>query len=319
MKKYRFFDRANDYLLNKDLAVELHSNLMLEKTLRMFHYDGLPKTIPFSQLERILQTTGNVLIAKVNGELYALEGTLGGELDQYNRPTLYVVSNVWLKWFHEYGINGNDTGDNVLGKNDFFNMGLLPIFSKFGSLLTENYITFRTLTISMRSILNMSAGDEQTKAGAKEYLAQLENGKIGVIGENSFFDGVKVHNGVNNNNYLTQFIELNQYLKSCELQEIGINSNFNMKREYIGESETGLNTDVLRPFIDGMLELRKDMCERCNALFGTNISVDLASVWKIRKEKDFSQLEDGELETEHDRVKASFGEDVPKKEGEKNE
>lgn len=293
-KKYRFFQKTNNYILDKDKSVELHSNLMLEKTLRMFKYTGLPETIPFSQLERILQTTGNVVIAKVNDKLYALEGTLGGELDMYNRPTTYLVSNVWLNWYHEYGINGNDSGDNVLGKNDFFNMGLLPIFYKFGSLLTENYITFRTLTISMRSILNLSAGDENTKVAGENYLASLENGKVGVIAENAFFDGIKVHPVATNNNYLTQFIELNQYLRSSELQEIGINSNFNMKREYVGESENHLNTDVLRPFVDGMLECRKEMVEKINAMFGTSISVDFDSVWKIRKEDDFSQLKEGE-------------------------
>lgn len=313
MKKYRYYNSANDYLMDKNLAIDLHMNLMIEKSLRMFHYKGLPPTIPFSQLEKILQTTGNCVIAKVNGKLYALEGTLGGELDEYNRPTLYVVSNVWLNHYHEYGINGNDSGDNVFCKNDFYNMGLLPIYKKFGALLTENYITFRTLTISMRSILNLSAGDDRTAQGAKDYLNKLENGEIGVIAENQFFDGVKVHNGINNNNYLTQFIELNQYLKSSELQEIGINSNFNMKREYIGSSENELNTDILRPLIDGMLELRRDFCEKCNSLFGTDISVDLASVWKMRKAKDFSQLKEPSKDSDPpNSVEPSKDSDPPK-------
>lgn len=290
MKKYRYYNSASDYLTDKNVAIDLHMKLALEKTLRMFHYEGLPDTIPFSQLENLLQTTGNCVIAKVNGKLYALGGTLGGELDEYNRPTLFVVSNTWLNHFHEYGINGNDSGDNVFCKNDFYNMGLMPIFKKFGTLLVENYITFKVLTISMRSILNISAGDSRTAEGAREYLNKLENGELGVIAENALFDGVKVHGNANNNNYLTQFIELNQYLKSSELQEIGINSNFNMKREYVGSSENELNTDILRPFVDGMLEVRKQFCNRCNSLFGTNISVDLASVWKIRKDGDFSQL-----------------------------
>ena len=286
MKKFRYYDESNDYLMNKDKAIDLHVNLMLEKTLRMFHYENLPKTIPFSQLEKILQTTGNCVIAKVNNNLYALNGYLSGELDEYLRPTKYIVNNVWLNHFYEYGINGNDTKDNVYCKNDFFDMGMLPIFKKFGTLLTENYITFRTLTISMRSVLNLSAGDDRTANGAKEYLNKLANGELGVIAENQFFDGVKVHSTPNTNNYLTQFIELNQYLKSSELQEIGINSNFNMKREYVGSSENELNTDILRPFVDGMLHFRKDFCERCNNLFGTNITVDFSSVWKDRQVKE---------------------------------
>lgn len=286
MKKYRYYDESTDYLMNKDKSINLHMNLMLEKTLRMFEYKGLPETIPFSQLEKILQTTGSCIIAKVNDKLYALDGNLAGELDEYNRPTLYVVSNTWLNHYHEYGINGNDSKDNIFCKNDFFNMGLLPIFKKYGTLLTENYITFRTLTISMRSILNISAGDDRTAQGAKEYLNKVENGELGVIAENQFFDGVKVHSTPNTNNYLTQFIELNQYLKSSELQEIGINSNFNMKREYVGSSENELNTDILRPFVEGMLFFRKKFCEECNNLFNTNIEVDFSGLWKDRQTKE---------------------------------
>lgn len=295
MKKYKFYDKSTDYVMNKDRAIDLHCRLLLSKTNNMFHYDGLPDTIPFEQLERILQMNGNALIAKINGKLYALEGTCGGEFDEYLRPTLYVVSNVWLNWYHEYGINSNNKGDCVYCKNDLFDMGLLPIFKKFGSLLTENYITFRLLTISMRSILNISAPDDKTAMSAKEYLNQLENGKIGVIGENAFFDGVKLHNGSINNNYLSQFIELNQYLRATELQEIGVNANFNMKREYIGQDENSLNDDILRPFVDSMLEMRQKFVNEVNKTFGTNISVEFSSIWKTLKMEDEKEQNNTEI------------------------
>lgn len=295
MKKYKFYDKTKDYVMNKDVAIDLHCRLLLAKTNNMFHYEGLPETIPAIQLEKILQTNGNCLIAKVGGNLYALQGTLGGEFDEYERPTLYVVSNVWLNWFKEYGINANNKGDCVYCKNDLFDMGLLPIFKKFGSLLTENFITFRMLTISMRSILNISAPDDKTAHSAEEYLNQLENGKIGVIGENAFFDGVKLHNGSVNNNYISQFIELNQYLRATELQEIGVNANFNMKREYIGQDENSLNDDILRPFVDSMLDMRKAFCKECNETFGTNISVDFSSIWKTLKLEDEKEQNNTEI------------------------
>lgn len=292
MKKYRLFDRDSDFVLDKNLAIRTHLEIMLAKSSKMFTYSGLPDSIPSSQLERMLQTFGSAIICKVNGKLYALQGTLGGEKDEYQRPTQYIVSNTWLNHYHEYGINGNDSGDNVLCKNDLFCMGLVPIYKKYGSLITENFITFRTLLISMRSILNMSASDDKTALSAKEYINKLENGDIGVIAENAFFDGVKTHNiGATSNSYITQFIELMQYLKASEMQEIGVNANYNMKREYIGMDENALNDDILRPFVDNMLDCRMEMCDRCNKLFGTDVKVKFSSIWEttnLENEKEKS-------------------------------
>ena len=300
MKKFNYYDKSLDYVNDKNVSLDLHIKLMLSKTNRMFEYKGLPKTIPSTSLEHILQSKGSCVIAKVNGNLYALWGGYGGEVDEYGRYTQYIVSNPWLNYNHVYGINGNDSGDNVECKNDLFSMGLVPIFKKFGTLITENYITFKVLSISLRSILNMSASDDKTAISAREYLNQLENGKIGVIAENAFFDGVKTHNISNvGNNTITQFIELTQYLKANELQEIGINSSYNMKREYVGAEENLLNDDILRPFIDSMLEYRKQFCSKCNEIFGTNITVDFGSVWKTNaleneKEKDsYNKLIEG--------------------------
>lgn len=292
MKRYKLFNRNSDFVLDKNLSIITHLESMLAKSNKMFQYSGLPESIPSSQLERILQTFGSAIICKVNGKLYALQGTLGGEKDEYQRPTQYIVSNTWLNHFHEYGINGNDSGDNVLCKNDLFCIGLVPIYKKYGSLITENFITFRTLLISMRSILNMSASDDKTALSANEYLNKLENGDIGVIAENAFFDGVKTHNnGAISNSYISQFIELMQYLKASEMQEIGVNANYNMKREYIGMDENALNDDILRPFVDNMLDCRLEMCDKCNKLFGTDIKVNFSSIWEttnLENEKEKS-------------------------------
>lgn len=61
----------------------------------------------------------------------------------------------------------------------------------------------------------------------------------------------------NNGSYLTQFIELHQYLTGTFYNEVGLNANFNMKREAIGDGESSLNEDSLLPLCELMLETRK--------------------------------------------------------------
>jgi len=78
---------------------------------------------------------------------------------------------------------------------------------------------------------------------------------------------------------LTQFIELHQYLVGSFYNEVGLNANYNMKREALSESETGLNDDSLMPLCEDMLRCRQEDFDRVNAMFGTSIQVDLDSSW----------------------------------------
>ena len=83
----------------------------------------------------------------------------------------------------------------------------------------------------------------------------------------------------NNGSYLTQFIELHQYLKGSFYNEIGLNANFNMKREALGDGESSLNEDSLLPLCDEMLRCRQEDIKKVNEMFGTDITVEFDSSW----------------------------------------
>ena len=86
-------------------------------------------------------------------------------------------------------------------------------------------------------------------------------------------------------NDLKDVIETYQYLKGSWYNELGLNANYNMKRESINESESDMNEDALLPLIDDMLKSREIAVEQINKMFGTDIKVELSSSWKkIRDE-----------------------------------
>ena len=89
---YRGISPTYDYL-DKEKNVNYAIMQFLNKTLSMFQYDNLPETIPSEELEKLLQIHGYAIIAKVNDELYAFSGGLGGEPDVYYRPTIATVTN----------------------------------------------------------------------------------------------------------------------------------------------------------------------------------------------------------------------------------
>lgn len=281
------YKRFQSYIKDKDTAVNHYIDNYLTKTQSMFVYENLPVTIPQGELEHLLQTNGNCFVAMVDGNLYALYGSTGGDPDVYNRPTQYIVANPALKLNKVYEIGK----DGVLFKNDYYMNGLLPLIGKFAVLLTDSNITLNTATILSRITMLISASDDKTKQSADAFMQKILDGDFSVIGESAFFNGVKLQNTqASNSQQLTQFVEVIQYYKANLLNELGLNANYNMKRERLNRSEVSMNIDVLLPFVDNMLYERQQAVEAINAMFGTEITVDLSSSWKTTHEQN-DQLE----------------------------
>lgn len=285
-KYYSRFIRADTAVKDKDKAITNFVKYWVNRCNSMFKYTGLPDSIPQFNLELYLLTQGHCFITDINGVLYALSGNFGGEYNAYFEPTLYTVSNPALNITKNYNIDS----DGVICKSDSMCIGLLPLLEKYGTMLTELDISIRSATINTRLQTIISAPDDKTKASAELYLKRLLDGDISVIGENSFFDGVKVHNTTTTGSYINQLIELNQYLKASLYNELGLNANYNMKREYIGNQESALNDDVLLPLCDDMLKNRKNFCEKVNEKYGTKISVEYDSSWKVNDTEQEKQI-----------------------------
>lgn len=289
---------------------------MLDRSLLMFEYHGLPDSIPAIELERLLQSNGFAGVTEVQGELYAFYGGLGGEQDVYGRPTTMVISNPALNYNETLTIDE----DVILMRNDSMMLGLIPTFAKYCSLLNENEITMALASISQRVNNLISVADDNTASSADKYLKQLEDGKLGYIFESKLFDSLQT-NPMNSagGGSISDLIELQQYLKASMYNEIGLNANYNMKRERLNSAEVEMNSDNLYPLVDNMLEHRRIALEQINEKYGTEISVEFNSSWDYRinqgediddeyleqadnqgngEDMDFSQLLDNPTETE---------------------
>lgn len=276
------FARKNLY--EKDLYLNNYIDDMLTKCNQMFVYTGLPDTVPKRILEKYLTENGDCIFTKHNDKFVILIGSAGGELNEYYEPTRYIVSNPYLKLTKEYTINSGDADDCVLMRNDCKSRGLLPLLSKNAVLCNDCEISINMLTNNLRTQYLISAGDNKTKENADIFIKKLIDGDFSCIAENTFLDGVKVHNVVTNASYIKDFLELNQYLKATAYNEIGLDANYNMKRERLTAGEVELNTSILIPLADDMLEQRRIAIDAINKMYGLNIKVDLSSVWKMQKE-----------------------------------
>lgn len=269
---------------------------MFRRSVQMFTYNNLPDTIPKRILELYLQTNGNVCFYKYNEKLYVFTGGMGGELNEYYMPTIYTIANPYLN------ISKNLVIDKecIVIPNDSCYQGMLPCFKKYATGIVENELSLNIASINSRILSLISASDDRTKKSADKYLENIRDGKLGIISDEAFLEGVKVQPyAKTSNDIISKLVEYNQYLKASWFNDIGLNANYNMKRESINSNESQLNDDMLMPTVDDMLDCRREGLEKVNKMFGTSITVELNSSWKINKEEanksvDSVQTEEGE-------------------------
>lgn len=263
-----------DGKFDKGYMMQSYIRYYLARLQSMFEYKNLPDTIPQKWLEHYLLCNGNALIIEHEGKLYAAVGGHGGQPNEYYVPTKYVVANPYLvdKTF-------TIDDDSVLIYNDTYAQGLLPMLQKYCGQLVENDISMQIGDILARATINISTADDRTKASAEQYLKQLRAGNLAVLSEKAFIEGLNIREFKDVSASLIPLIEYHQYIKASLYNELGLNSNYNMKRESINSNESQLNDDMLHPLIDNMLKERQEGIERVNKMFGTNIEVNFAGAW----------------------------------------
>lgn len=283
-------------ILDKKQNFSKYVLMFLRITNRIFKYTGLPDTIPSRTLEKLLQMKGVIFFYKTNpafsaasteklGEgLYVFTGGYGGAENVYYEPTVANISNPCCP---DIPMNLEIGKDCCVMWNDSFRQGLLPIIQKYAFLMVESDISILDAEYNLRIQSLIQASDDRTKASAELWLQQMIAGKPGIIAGKSLDPetalSTKPFATGGQTNAMSQLIEMHQYLKASFLNEIGLNANYNMKRERINSAETELNNDGLLPLVDDMLHEREEALVKINAMFGTDIKVEKASAWEFRQ------------------------------------
>ena len=283
------WDDNNNLLCDKKRRVNELVRYMLDRTQQIFVWEGLPETIPAHEIEFMLQAFGNVCVTEVNETpsdkiptgLYAFYGGLGGVLDAYYNPTLYTIANPYLNFTRQLEIGR----ECVRVRNDKLGIGLVPMFIKYATMQNENEISMNMLSILYRVSQLVSADDDRTFESAKAYLNDIVAGKFGVISSSEFFDGLQVDKSETRQS-IKDLIEYEQYIKATWYNEIGLNSNYNMKRERIASTEAQLNDDSLIPLVENMLTWRQNAITEIQNMYGDRydlfgLRVSLNYIWDL--------------------------------------
>lgn len=270
------------------------NKLTLARLSRMIKIEGLPESMPQRPIILSYLTAGHIDIIKHEEKLYGLVGELGGEPDPYYLPTICTIANPALNLSKMYKIHE----DCVVIPCTSTYTGILPIITKYNYLMTINEMTMYMSDILARAALVFKAEDERQIKSAEAFIKDLEAGKLGVIANDTIMgeNGVEVQIGAQTaSGSLTNLIEYQVFLKGSMWNELGLNANWNAKREALGANESALNTDTLITLTEDILKNLNEGFEEVEKLFGVKLTASLDSAWEDNKE---------ELETEQELLEA---------------
>ena len=301
---YDFFKKSE--ARKKDIT-RYNMNNMLRRTLKMFKWKNLPDTITQRYMELVIQTRGMIGFIKNDNSYYALWGTLGGVPNWEYMPSQFIISNPYLNLnANKYEIYG-DNKKVVVIPNDSLYQGMLPILSYHSELLTEINLTKRMVQITSRFPVAFFAPDNNTKNDIEDFVKNLENGDIKAIFDRNIMREVKslpVNEG-KASNLITQILETEQYQKAALFNDVGLQLNYNMKRETIKSSEAQLGEGALLPLPDDMKKKKKKACREIKELFDLDIDVEFDSAWKnlrvsieVEMAKELNRVERKEIEND---------------------
>lgn len=271
------------------IQYEFWKEHLFERMMRLFVWNCPP--IDQKEIEQRLLLQGYCGIAVYpkdknpgsiifnRGELTAFFGSLSGVTKYIDEKTNFIAHSP--KWTKTMMI-GRDCA--LINNTAIRNPGM-HLIHHYAVLLAHADVSLTMCMINHR----MDSGIPVAKSEKhKESIHQLQkktfNGQYGSLADigDVGLEYVKVTNGSSED--ITKLYEVREKLIKSFYSDIGVRSAFEKNNNTVVDEITSDQSFLLLNISD-MLEQRKLGCDRVNALFGTNWSVDIAPEIKLIMEK----------------------------------
>lgn len=276
---------------------------LVDISMDLFEYEGLPKTLPSEEIERRLILTGHCGILN-----HPTLGIIACDSNPYNYNIYGRFKNVdFFNPSREFIAPGFFPGNKTIDKDcimlynnsieKYLNQPLqgtdnfFQLICRYARILADIDATTNILIINTRAPYLPIASNEQTRTSVLEVFNALKRGEQKVILDSDFLKDLKtLQNQGQTTGLLKEYIDAQNSIINNFLYEIGI---YNIeKKERLINAELQQENKNKKVFIYSMLRAREHGIRELNDFFGLKVSV------KLRE----SLYDDSELYEEGDGV-----------------
>ena len=233
-------------------------------------------TVNKTYLKTNLILDGIMSFKDFDGKLYSCIGSIGGQPDENYIPVNWIIANPVLGsatcFWRDFR---NNKQDCVLVANTeidklyagVLECGLYSLIHQTAVLLADTIVSINCCQINTR-VQNFFTADSDTQAIAGEnILKEMYAGAPFKILRSDLVEKLQVNpvSSAGSAQYITQHIELHNYIFSNFLQAVGIMSNNTMKRERLITGEIDTQNGVTAVSITSMLASWKKGFEEVNS------------------------------------------------------
>lgn len=247
--------------------------------------EGLPDDADYHFVISQLLLVGKIVIFQDKGRTYFLNGNIGGKCDEYYFPTRCIIANPVLGSFdlerdkEAVPVYLTPT-DRILDSPMHTNMvagGMYSLISMCANVLSECVTTINTTLMNTRVHAIYTADTDSAAKSAEPILRAIYMGKPYSVVTSELLERINVNplseHGLATT--LTETLEVCQYILAMFWNGVGIDMNYNMKRERLITAEVDKNVQSLIVPIQTILETLNEGFEKANSLFGLNIKAIL--------------------------------------------
>lgn len=285
-----------DHPLDKNILYQHFFRTLYNNASKVILLKGLPDDADKEFIMSQLLLVGRIAVFKTKGKTYFLNGHIGGIPDEYYYPTKVLIANPVLGSFDlerdkeavMVYLTPTDRILDVPKTPTIIYGGLFSLISMVANILAECMTTVNTTLMNTRVHAIYTADTESAAKSAEPILKSIYMGKPYSVVTSELLERLNVNplseHGLSN--CLIETLEVCQYVLSLFWNGIGIDANYNMKRERLITAEVDKNIQSLIVPIQTILETLNDGFKKANDLFNTNVEAIKNPDFALEQEKE---------------------------------
>lgn len=285
-----------DHPLDKNILYQHFFRTLYNNASKVILIKGLPDDADYDFIMSQLLLVGRISVFEDKGKVYLLNGHIGGAPDEYYYPTRVLVANPILGSFDlerdkkavMVYLTPTDRLLDVPKVPSLVYGGLFSLISMVANILSECMTTVNTTLMNTRVHAIYTADTESAARSAEPILKSIYEGKPFSVVTSELLERLNVNplseHGLSN--CLIETLEVCQYVLSLFWNGIGIDANYNMKRERLITAEVDKNVQSLIVPIQTILETLNSGFNKANKILGTSLEAILNPKFAIEQEKE---------------------------------
>lgn len=276
------FEKAlSTIYLDYDFLYQHFFSRLFQDALHILTITKPPDSINYDFMMMCIVLLGRTVFFKHDSELIAMNAAPAGKPDLYYVPSRILVTNP--RFLKSYNLTpGKDCEVVYCTSLDPYywgrgSGGMYGLISSTASLLADNYLSLNIAQKNLRLTNAFAADDQNTKESLEACMEEAYEGRPFLVVQKSLVDKLEtlpMHSD-SSNQTLIQLLDVHKYILSEYYAAIGLQEAQQMKRERLITAEVEDGAELPLFNIQDMIQSVREGIERVNAMFGTEMSVEV--------------------------------------------